>query len=76
MAPRYLFRQMDDADAREISGWRYEPPYDFYDTTNDLDHLAELLDPERRDGGYFAAFDESRRLWASSSSRRKAGAWR
>jgi ribosomal-protein-alanine N-acetyltransferase len=57
MAPGYLFRQMDDADAREISGWRYEPPYDFYDATADPDDLAELLDPERRRGVYFSVLD-------------------
>lgn len=57
MAPRYLFHQMDDADAREISGWRYEPPYDFYDATADPDDLAELLDPERRRGVYFSVLD-------------------
>ncbi|HEV2743604.1 MAG TPA: GNAT family protein [Rubrobacter sp.] len=57
MAPGYLFRQMDDADAREISGWRYEPPYDFYDATADPDDLAELLDPKRRRGVYFSVLD-------------------
>ena len=57
MAPGYLFRQMDDADAREVSGWRYEPPYDFYDAAADPDDLAELLDPERRRGVYFSALD-------------------
>src|SRR5918998_4299995 len=57
MAPRYRFRQLDDADAREISGWRYEPPYDFYDATADPDDLAELLDPERRRGVYFSVLD-------------------
>ncbi|MFL5992265.1 MAG: GNAT family N-acetyltransferase, partial [Rubrobacteraceae bacterium] len=34
-------------------------PYDFYDATSDPDDLAELLDPERRrEGSYYAAFDE------------------
>ena len=54
----YLFRQMTDEEARGISGWRYEPPYDFYDATSDEDDLAELLDPERREDAYFSAFDE------------------
>ena len=62
MAPGYLFRQMDDADAHEVSGWRYEPPYDFYDAAADPDDLAELLDPERRRGVYFSALDAERVL--------------
>jgi [ribosomal protein S18]-alanine N-acetyltransferase len=56
----YVFRPMNDEEAREISGWRYDPPYDFYDATSDPDDLAELLDPKRRrEGAYYAAFDES-----------------
>jgi [ribosomal protein S18]-alanine N-acetyltransferase len=56
----YAFRPMNDEEAREISGWRYDPPYDFYDATSDPGDLAELLDPERRrEGAYYAAFDES-----------------
>ena len=62
MAPRYLFRQMDDADAREISGWRYAPPYDFYDATADPDDLAELLAPQSRRDVYFSALDGEHRL--------------
>ncbi len=55
----YVFRPMSDQEAREISGWSYDPPYDFYDATSDPDDLAELLDPERRrEGSYYAAFDE------------------
>ena len=55
----YVFRPMNDEEAREISGWRYDPPYDFYDATSDPDDLAELLDPKRRrEGAYYAAFDE------------------
>jgi len=62
MASRYLFRQMDAAEACEISGWRYEPPYDFYDPAADPDDLAELLDQERRRGVYFSALDDENRL--------------
>jgi ribosomal-protein-alanine N-acetyltransferase len=54
----YRFRQMQDAEAIEISGWHYEPPYDFYDATSDRDDLEELLDPNRREGAYFSAFNE------------------
>ncbi len=53
---------MDDEEAREVSAWRYEPPYDFYDWTSDPDDLEELLDPERRKDVYFSAFDERRGL--------------
>ena len=53
------FRPMNDQEAREISGWRYDPPYVFYDATSDPDDLAELLDPQRRrEGAYFSALDE------------------
>jgi len=48
---------MDDADAREVSGWRYGPPYDFYDADADPQDLAELLDPERRRDAYFSVRD-------------------
>ena len=54
----YLFSQLTDEEARGTSGWRYEPPYDFYDATGDEDDLADLLDPERRKDTYFSAFDE------------------
>ena len=54
----YLFRQMEDAEATLISGWHYEPPYDFYDATSDPDDLQELLDPKRRKDVYFSVFDE------------------
>ena len=53
----YRFGQMQDAEAIEISGWHYEPPYDFYDATSDQDDLQELLDSERRKDTYFSVFD-------------------
>lgn len=53
------FRVMTQADAVEVSGWRYPPPYDFYDATADADDLAELLDPALRGGNYLAAVDGS-----------------
>jgi ribosomal-protein-alanine N-acetyltransferase len=49
---------MTDEEAREISGWRYGPPYDFYNATSDEDDLEELLDSERRKDAYFSAFDD------------------
>ncbi len=60
--PGYHFRPMGDGEAREISGWRYEPPYDFYDPTADPADLAELLDPERRESAYFSVLDDGSRL--------------
>ena len=54
----YRFKLMEDSEAVEISGWHYEPPYDFYDATSDVDDLQELLDAKRRKGAYFSAFDE------------------
>jgi ribosomal-protein-alanine N-acetyltransferase len=57
MSASYTFRQMTDGEAREISRWHYQAPYDFYDSTSDPDDLEELLDPVRRAGSYFSAFD-------------------
>jgi ribosomal-protein-alanine N-acetyltransferase len=53
----YRFRLMSDEEATRISGWHYEPPYDFYDATSDPDDLAELLDPKRRKDAYYSVFD-------------------
>ena len=49
---------MRQDEAEEIAGWRYDPPYDFYDADADHRDLAELLDPLQRGGKYFAARDE------------------
>jgi ribosomal-protein-alanine N-acetyltransferase len=57
-ASGYLFRPMSEEHAREIAAWHYGAPYDFYDTVNDPDDLAELLDPQQREDAYFSAFDE------------------
>jgi ribosomal-protein-alanine N-acetyltransferase len=55
---RFEFRKMTDEEAQEIAGWRYVPPYDFYDSVSDPDDLAELLDSHRRGDDYFSALDE------------------
>lgn len=60
MASGYRFHQMDDADAHEISGWRYIAPYGFYDA--DPEDLVELRDPERRENVYFSVRDGEERL--------------
>ena len=31
----FLFRSLTEPDARQIAGWRYPPPYDFYDLPED-----------------------------------------
>jgi ribosomal-protein-alanine N-acetyltransferase len=54
----YRFRQMEDEEATQISGWHYESPYDFYNATSDQEDLQELLDPKRRKDTYFSVFDE------------------
>jgi [ribosomal protein S18]-alanine N-acetyltransferase len=50
--------RMTQSDAEAIAGWRYEPPYDFYDANSDERDLAELLDAGLRGEKYFAAHDE------------------
>lgn len=46
---------MTQDEAEAIAGWRYEPPYDFYNANADHRDLAELLDSEQRSDRYFAA---------------------
>lgn len=54
MASSYVFRQMNDEEARAIASWRYEAPYDFYDMAKDPEGLEELLGPPERRRGYYA----------------------
>jgi len=53
---------MTQGEAEEIAGWRYDPPYDFYDADADHRDLAELLDPIRRGDTYFSAHDAAEEL--------------
>jgi len=52
---RYSFALMTLEQARVVSAWRYDPPYDFYNPSADPDDLQELLN---RDAPYYAATDE------------------
>ena len=45
-------------DAEACVGWRYEPPYDFYDGDRFPDDVAEFLDPANWIETYFAVRDE------------------
>jgi ribosomal-protein-alanine N-acetyltransferase len=54
---KLTIRQMTQADAEEIAGWQYDPPYSFYDATADADDLRLLLDPSCREDRNFSAFD-------------------
>src|SRR5918992_3761145 len=51
----YVFRPMNEKEARAVAAWRYEAPYDFYDMANDPEGLEELLGPPERRRGYYAA---------------------
>jgi ribosomal-protein-alanine N-acetyltransferase len=50
---------LNDAEALDIAGWRYKPPYDFYDADADPEDLAVLLDRDRRGDLYWSARDDS-----------------
>jgi len=53
---------MSQADAEEIAGWRYLPPYDFYDMDADQRDLTELLDRAGRGDRYYSAHNADREL--------------
>jgi ribosomal-protein-alanine N-acetyltransferase len=47
---------MQAADADAVAAWRYQPPYDFYDTAADPSSLTEVLDARRWGHSYFSVF--------------------
>ena len=53
---------MSDASAVAIAGWRYSPPYDFYDAIPDDPDLADLLRADFRRGRYFEFVDATGNL--------------
>jgi len=44
---RFSIRPFSDADADAVTRWRYPPPYDAYDTSEDPSFEAGLRDPAR-----------------------------
>jgi ribosomal-protein-alanine N-acetyltransferase len=59
---RFIFRQMNEQDARAIAEWHYEGSYAFYDMDQDADDLAELLNPRSWEEKYYAVLDEQGEL--------------
>lgn len=55
---KLTFHIIDEQTARYILTWRYEPPYDFYNSDPEKleSALATLLNPENR---YYTIWDES-----------------
>ncbi len=53
----FIFHPLTKEEARVIAGWRYDPPYAFYNAENDPDDLAELLQCEELDDVYYAVVD-------------------
>lgn len=47
---------MQAADADAVAAWRYQPPYDFYDTAADPSSLLEVLDARRWGHVFFSVF--------------------
>jgi len=54
----YQFVPLTQPLAQAIAAWRYDGEYAFYDFHRDPEDLAELLDPVRRAGRYFAVLDD------------------
>lgn len=59
----FTFRKMDEASARQIAAWRYEPPYDIYNCDPDgvAEHIQVLLNPQYH---YYTVWDEAGELIA------------
>ena len=53
----WTIQPMSDTSARAIAGWRYPPPYDFYNAVPGDPDLADLLSADFRRGRYFEVID-------------------
>jgi [ribosomal protein S18]-alanine N-acetyltransferase len=54
---QFSIRPFTDADADAVASWRYPPPYDAYDASEDPSFEAELRDPVRWGEFEFAVDD-------------------
>jgi ribosomal-protein-alanine N-acetyltransferase len=59
---RFTFKPMNESYAHAIVNWHYEGIYAFYDMGQDLEDLAELLNPDNWPGRYYAVTDERKGL--------------
>ena len=61
--PEFTFQPIDEPTARTVLGWRYPPPYDFYDPKpeNVENDIQYLLDPQYP---YFSMMDQTGELVA------------
>lgn len=57
----FTFSPMDEADAHEISTWRYEAPYDVYNPGNDGDE-TDISEPLDKRSPYYAVRNEQGEL--------------
>ena len=57
MAAEYTIFPLNEDNAREITAWHYDPPYDLYDL--EPQHLEGLLNPDFR---YHQVLEKSGRL--------------
>jgi ribosomal-protein-alanine N-acetyltransferase len=55
---KFRFQPMDEECAHAIAGWHYKGIYAFYDMEQDVEDLAELLDPRSWDDHYYAVTDD------------------
>jgi RimJ/RimL family protein N-acetyltransferase len=57
--PNIIFSAMNEAAAREIVRWRYDPPYDIYNIEDSDDAIQYAIDPQN---GFFVMRDETGNL--------------